>query len=154
MNSNQGPMIIALVCLVVGGILILGWQQGWFSGEDDGGSNAPGPGPSGPSGPSAPSFSFEPRMVNRPVFNEDGTPKLDEEGLPVTEDVMMRPSKGPDGKPIPILDEEDVHKKDDDGNLLYVMELVVDPANNDPPEETYVPWPLESKTMTSSCRSV
>jgi hypothetical protein len=93
-------------------------------------------------------------MVNRPVFNEDGTPKLDEEGLPVTEDVMMRPSKGPDGKPIPILDEEDVHKKDDDGNLLYVMELVVDPANNDPPEETYVPWPLESKTMTSSCRSV
>ena len=47
MNSNQGPMIIALICLVVGGILILGWQQGWFGGEDkdEGGSNAPGPSP-------------------------------------------------------------------------------------------------------------
>jgi hypothetical protein len=40
-------MIIALICLVVGGILILGWQQGWFGGEDkdEGGSNAPGPSP-------------------------------------------------------------------------------------------------------------
>jgi hypothetical protein len=151
-------MIIALVCLVVGGILILGWQQGWFSGEDDGGSNAPGPGPSGPSGPSAPSFSFEPRMVTRPVLDEDGNPKM-VDGVVETEDVMMRPSKDADGNPIPILDEEDVHKKDDAGNLLYKMELVVEEeegpaANNDPPEETYVPWPLESKTMTSSCRSV
>ena len=152
MNNNQGPMIIALVCLVVGGILILGWQQGWFSGEDEGGSNAPGPGPSGPSGPS---FSFEPRMVNRPVFKEDGTPELDDDGLPVTEDVMMRPKKGADGNPIPVLNEDDTPKLDADGNPVYEMELVEEgPSEPSDPSETYVPWPLESKTMTSSCRSV
>jgi len=148
-------MIIALVCLVVGGILILGWQQGWFSGEDDGGSNAPGPGPSGPSGPSAPSFSFEPRMVTRPVLDEDGNPKM-VDGVVVTEDVMMRPKKNADGNPIPVLKEDGSPQLDDEGNPEYEMELVEeeDPANNDPPAETYVPWPLESKTMTSSCRSV
>jgi hypothetical protein len=96
-------------------------------------------------------------MVNRPVFNEDGTPQLDDEGLPVTEDVMMRPKKGADGNPIPVLNEDETPKLDENGDPVYEMELVEeeeDPANNDPPAETYVPWPLESKTMTSSCRSV
>ena len=153
MNSNQGPMIIALVCLVVGGILILGWQQGWFSGEDDGGSNAPGPGPSGPSGPSGTSVNMDPRMVTRPVLDEEGQPVI-VDGVVQTEDVMMQPKKDDDGNPIAIM-EDGEHKKDVDGNLLYEMELVpAEPSEPSEPSETYVPWPLESKTMTSSCRSV
>ena len=97
-------------------------------------------------------------MVNRPVFKEDGTPELDDDGLPVTEDVMMRPKKGADGNPIPVLNEDDTPKLDADGNPVYEMELVEEgpsePSDPSEPSETYVPWPLESKTMTSSCRSV
>ena len=119
MNSNQGPMIIALVCLVVGGILILGWQQGWFSGEDEGGSNAPGPGPSGPSGPSGHSGEGGEGGEG----GEEGG-----NGSPGPSDGSPGPSEPSDGSP--------------------------GPSEPSEPSETYVPWPLESKTMTSSCRSV
>ena len=77
------------------------------------------------------------------------------DGLPVTEEVLMRPKKGADGNPIPVLKEDDTPKLDADGNPEYEMELVEEgPSEPSEPSETYVPWPLESKTMTSSCRSV